>query len=129
LVEASDRISREPGVVNEPCAEKTSQAGSRRRLSVRVTDYDRGRWFRNEMVSGPFRRMRHHDHWFDPEDTGTKMRDTFEFSTRVPLLDSLVLAPHLRRFVVARNEFIRRVAEGDDWRRYLGGPAPPVPAQ
>ncbi len=36
----------------------------------------------------------------------------------MPLLDSLVLLPHLRRFLVARNETIKRVAEADDWDRY-----------
>jgi ligand-binding SRPBCC domain-containing protein len=102
--------------------------GLRHRLSVRVTGCDRPRWFRDEMISGPFRRMRH-DHWFDSEDAGTRMRDSFEFSTSVPLLGSLVLAPHLRRFLIARNELIRRVAEGDDWPRYLSDPAPSVPAQ
>jgi ligand-binding SRPBCC domain-containing protein len=96
--------------------------GSRHRMSVRITEYDRPRWFRDEMISGPLRRMRH-DHWFDADDDGTKLRDVFEFSTMVPLLDSLVLAPHLRRFLSVRNQFIRQVAESDDWRRYLGDPA------
>jgi ligand-binding SRPBCC domain-containing protein len=89
------------------------------RMSVRITGYDRPRWFRDEMIAGPFRRMRH-DHWFDAENDRTTMRDSFEFSTRLPLLDALVLAPHLRRFLIARNEFIRDVAESDDWRRFLG---------
>jgi ligand-binding SRPBCC domain-containing protein len=71
------------------------------------------------MIAGPFRRMRH-DHWFDAENDRTTMRDSFEFSTRLPLLDALVLAPHLRRFLIARNDFIRDVAESDDWRRFLG---------
>src|SRR5438270_13016606 len=61
-----------------------------------------------------------HDHWFDAIDAGTSMRDAFEFSTILPLLDSLVLVPHLRRFLAARNELLRRAAEGDGWRRYLG---------
>jgi hypothetical protein len=30
-----------------------------------------------------------------------------------------VLAPYLRRFLIARNDVIRRVAESDEWRRYL----------
>jgi ligand-binding SRPBCC domain-containing protein len=96
--------------------------GLRHRMSVRITGHHRPRWFRDEMTSGPFRRMRH-DHWFDAEAGGTKLRDVFAFSTWVPLLDSLVLAPHLRRFLSVRNEFIRQVAESDDWRRYLSDPA------
>jgi ligand-binding SRPBCC domain-containing protein len=92
--------------------------GLRQRLSVRVTQYDRPRSFRDEQIAGPFAALRH-DHLFEAEDGGTTMRDAFEFSTKVPLLDSLVLVPYLRRFLVERNKFIRSLAEADGWRRYL----------
>jgi hypothetical protein len=46
------------------------------------------------------------------------MVDAFEVAM-LPLFDSLVLLPHLRRFLVTRNDAIKRVAEGDDWARYL----------
>lgn len=95
--------------------------GSRRRLEVRITEYDRPRWFRDEMTSGPFRRMRH-DHSFAADGVGTAMRDSFDFATKVPPLDALVLAPYLCRFLIARNDVIRRVAESDEWRRYLIAP-------
>jgi hypothetical protein len=47
------------------------------------------------------------------------MRDEFEFASALAPLDALVLKPHLRRFLVTRNDTIRRVAEGTDWRLYL----------
>ena len=85
--------------------------GRRWRLTVRITAYDRPRFFRDEQVRGPFRRMVH-DHLFEPADGGgTRMRDVFEFASRFPLVDRLVLAPHLRRFLRRRNELIRRTAE------------------
>jgi ligand-binding SRPBCC domain-containing protein len=96
--------------------------GLRQRLSARVTEYDRPRWFRDEMVSGPFQWMRH-DHWFEVEGLGTKMRDAFGFESKVKLADTLVIAPHIRRFLITRNEVLRRIAEGDEWRRYLSEPA------
>jgi hypothetical protein len=40
------------------------------------------------------------------------MRDVMEFASGFPLVDRLVLAPHLRRFLRRRNELIRRAAEG-----------------
>jgi hypothetical protein len=55
---------------------------------------------------------------------GTRMRDVFEFRTIAPPLGRLLLAPHLRRFLIARNDVIRRVAQGDEWRRYLTSAAP-----
>ena len=96
--------------------------GRRRRLTVRITAHDRPRTFRDEMVRGPFRRMRH-DHRFEPEAGGTRMLDAFEFSSGFPPLDALVLAPHLRRLLLQRNAMIREAAEGDEWRRYLTAPS------
>lgn len=91
--------------------------GLRKRLSVEITSYDRPHSFRDEMTKGPFRHMRH-DHRFERRGAGTQMSDTFEVGM-FPLFDSLVLLPHLRRFLETRNETIKRIAEGDDWRRYL----------
>ena len=84
--------------------------GRRWRLTVRIAAYDRPRFFRDEQVRGPFRRLAH-DHLFEPVDGGTRMRDVFEFASGLPLLDRLVLAPHLRRFLRRRNELIKRTAE------------------
>ena len=92
--------------------------GMRRRLTVKVTAYERPRMFRDEMLSGSFQRMRH-DHWFEQHEDGTRMRDEFEFASALAPLDALVLKPHLRRFLLTRNDTIRRVAEGTDWLRYL----------
>ena len=84
--------------------------GRRWRLTVRIAAYDRPRFFRDEQVRGPFRRLVH-DHLFEPADGGTRMRDVFEFASGFPLLDRLVLAPHLRRLLLRRNELIKRTAE------------------
>ena len=84
---------------------------------MEITAVDRPRSFRDEMTRGPFRTMRH-DHRFEARDDGTLMVDAFEVAM-LPLFDALVLRPHLRRFLVTRNETIKRVAEGDDWARFL----------
>ncbi len=91
--------------------------GFRKRLSVEITAADRPRHFRDEMTRGPFRHMRH-DHVFEPRDDGTLMVDAFAVAM-FPLFDALVLLPHLRRFLVTRNDTIKRVAEGNDWARFL----------
>ncbi len=91
--------------------------GLRRRLSVAITSMDRPRSFRDEMTNGPFRSMRH-DHRFETRREGTLMVDAFEVAM-LPLFDRLALLPHLRRFLVRRNETIKRVAESDGWERYL----------
>ena len=80
------------------------------RLSVRITQHDRPRSFRDEMLHGPLRRMRH-DHFFQRVDGGTVMTDRFEFAV-LPVLDSMVLTPHFRKLLVGRNELVKRAAEG-----------------
>lgn len=98
--------------------------GRRRRMTVRITGWDRPRWFRDEMVDGPLRRLRH-DHRFEDASGGTLMRDEFEFATVFPAFDRLVLEPHFRRLLELRNETIRRAAEGEGWRSYVTS-APPA---
>jgi hypothetical protein len=79
------------------------------RLTVRISAYDRPHSFRDEQVRGPFRRL---------VTTASSRRrtaahecgDVFEFSSGFPPLDWLVLEPHLRRFLLTRNELIRRKA-------------------
>jgi ligand-binding SRPBCC domain-containing protein len=97
--------------------------GLRHRLSMRISSFDRPHMFRDELASGPFRRLRH-DHWFDAHDGGTRMRDVFEFASGFRPLDALIIGPHLRRLLLERNALIRAIAEGDDWRRYLEPTAP-----
>ena len=84
--------------------------GRRRRLTVGITAYERPLHFRDEQVAGPFRRMTH-DHWFEPKTDGTVLRDRFEFSTWLRPFDRIVVAPHLRRLLLTRNEAIREAAE------------------
>src|ERR671910_3106519 len=79
--------------------------GSRRRLTVQVTEFDRPQHFRDVQLEGPFRRMAH-DHWFQCAENGTRMRDRFEFATWLPVFDRVVLVPHLRGLLGRRNAAI-----------------------
>jgi hypothetical protein len=92
--------------------------GRRRRLSMRISAYERPRMFRDELVYGPLRALVH-DHFFEPVGEETEMRDIFEFESAFRLVDSLVLTTHFRRLLLRRNATIKRLAESDDWRRVL----------
>ncbi len=96
--------------------------GVRQRLTVRVTAFDRPKHFQDIMVSGAFKRMVH-DHEFADDPVGTLMRDRFEFQSPLGILgrivDALFLTSYMRRFLVRRNEILKRLAESEEWRRYL----------
>jgi ligand-binding SRPBCC domain-containing protein len=96
--------------------------GIRQHLTSRISAYDRPAHFRDSMVRGAFARF-DHDHWFDPREGGTLMRERFDYHAPLGILgrvaERLFLTRYMRRFLAERMDVIRRVAESDDWRRFL----------
>ena len=74
------------------------------------------------MTRGPFRRF-DHDHYFAPEDAGTRMTDVFDYAAPLGplgrLAERLFLTRYLRLFLAERNQAIKRAAESDQWRDLL----------
>ena len=96
--------------------------GVRQRLTVRVTAFERPRYFQDVMISGAFKSMVH-DHEFAEHPAGTSMSDRFEFKSPFGILGAIVdrvfLAAYMRRFIVRRNEVLKQLAESAEWGRYL----------
>jgi ligand-binding SRPBCC domain-containing protein len=96
--------------------------GVRQRLTVRISGYERPRWFRDELVRGAFATMVH-DHHFAALDGGTEMRDVFRFSAPAGplgrLVERLVLRRYMTRLLEDRNAAIKAAAEGEEWRKLL----------
>lgn len=94
----------------------------RQRLTSRITVFDPPRHFRDSMVRGAFRRF-DHDHYFEPSNGGTTMRDVFDYDSPLGILgklaDALVVRRHVHRLLVRRNDLVKSVAESDDWSNYL----------
>lgn len=80
----------------------------------RITAFERPLHFRDEMIRGRFRRFVH-DHYFDPDPVGTRMRDVLEFQSPLGalggLVDRLILVRYLERLLEGRNEVVRAAAE------------------
>lgn len=74
--------------------------GLRQTLTSRITAYERPAHFRDSMVRG-----------------------AFEFAAPYGLLgrvvERLLLAPYLHRFLVARNRTIKAIAESDAWKAFV----------
>jgi ligand-binding SRPBCC domain-containing protein len=99
--------------------------GVRQRLTSEITAMDAPNYFQDTMVSGAFRSMQH-DHYFRTlEGGGTEMRDVFCFAAPLGVLGRVAEVLVLRRYMAAllheRNEVVKRVAESEDWRRYIPG--------
>jgi ligand-binding SRPBCC domain-containing protein len=93
-------------------------------LTGKITEFDRPRHFRDVMLKGAFRHLRH-DHRFASRGTGTLMIDDFDFAAPFGpfgrVAEALFLTRYMRRFLLGRNAALKRIAESGEWRRYLPG--------
>ena len=83
-------------------------------------------YFRDSMTEGHFGFFEH-EHHFASMDDGTRMRDELRFTPPFGLVGRLTrnrLQKHLRQFLVERNETLKRIAESEEWHRYLDGQPP-----
>jgi ligand-binding SRPBCC domain-containing protein len=96
--------------------------GVRQRLTSRITQFDRPRFFQDRMVRGAFAFLEH-DHIFDTTSDGnTVMTDVVRFKAPFGILgwvvERVVLAGHLRRFIRDRGIALKTLAESDALRKY-----------
>lgn len=94
----------------------------RQQLTVRITEFDRPQMFADEMVSGAFKSMQHR-HSFSMDGVVTTMDDRFEFAAPLGILgwiaERLFLTRYMTRFLETRNLALKRIAESDEWQRFL----------
>jgi ligand-binding SRPBCC domain-containing protein len=91
-------------------------------LTSRLTAFDPPRHFRDSMVRGAFAQF-DHDHYFEPVNGGTLMRDVFEYRAPFGLLgrlaEHLFLTAYMRRFLATRLDELKALAESDEWARFV----------
>jgi ligand-binding SRPBCC domain-containing protein len=96
--------------------------GLPQRHETLITQYVARRFFRDSMASGRFRTF-HHDHEFAELGSQVLLTDTVRFS--LPLgfagrqVGKHVMLPHIRGLVARRFQLLKRIAESDEWRKYL----------
>lgn len=94
----------------------------RQRLTSRIVEMDRPRFFVDEMVTGAFQTM-YHVHRFDAVEGGTLMLDDFSFSAPFGPLGRMVelvfLRRYMMRFLSRRNACLKALAESEEWKPFL----------
>lgn len=97
--------------------------GVKQRLTSRMTKLTRPQHFQDVMIRGAFKHL-FHDHTFEDRGGKTLMTDRFEFSAPLGLLGTLAeivfLTGYMRRFLEQRNRILQRMAESDEWKKYVG---------
>ena len=98
--------------------------GVRQRLTSKITAFDRPRYFRDSMVAGAFARF-DHDHYFEEKNGVTIIKDVFDYDSPLGVLgkiaDFLAVESHMKKMLEERNKLIKRIAESEDWKRFLDG--------
>jgi ligand-binding SRPBCC domain-containing protein len=88
--------------------------GVTQRLSSKITQFQPYTFFQDRMTRGAFRFLEH-DHLFEPQGNGTLMTDVLKFEAPLGPLgwiaERVLLAPHLRRFLIARGLALKAMAE------------------
>ena len=84
------------------------------RFVARITELDRPNRFVDEMVEGTFKWLRH-IHEFETTQAATLMRDTLIWEAPLGFIgrvaDRLFLERHMRAFVAAKQNNLKRIAE------------------
>ena len=88
-----------------------------------IEAYDPPLFFRDRMIAGRFAAFEH-DHRFKVLNDGkVLLQDEVRFAMKWGLsglmLGRAVLIPHIRKLVGERFALIKRLAEGEEWRRYV----------
>jgi len=90
-----------------------------------ITGYQRPTFFQDTMAHGYFSHFQH-DHHFHFIDGHTTMWDIVRFG--FPLgpvgrqIGRRIVIPHIQQLLQQRHLMLKRLAEGDDWQRYLSEP-------
>lgn len=96
--------------------------GIRQQLTSKITEFKYADFFVDEMQKGAFKHI-YHLHQFQREGEKTIMLDDFQFSSLFCFLgkiaEALFLKRYLRKFLMERNQMIKRFAEGNEWKSIL----------
>lgn len=97
--------------------------GRTRKLKVQITEFDLPNQFVDEMVSGPFRSLRHVHRFKSNTESDTEMIDELVFKAPMgpigTLAERLLLTRYMEKFLLKRNAELKTIAETDRWRDYL----------
>jgi ligand-binding SRPBCC domain-containing protein len=112
------------GLINEgeTVTWRARHFGMTQTMTTIIADVRPPHFFISRMHNGPFKRIEHR-HIFRDDGEGTLMIDEFEFEAPCGIFGKifswLVLTGYMKKFLVERNDSIKRIAESGEWKNYL----------
>jgi ligand-binding SRPBCC domain-containing protein len=88
-----------------------------------IEPFDPPTFFRDRMIAGRFASFEHQHRFMDCGDGTVRLSDEVRFTMRWGwpgwLAGKWLLAPHIRGLLHRRFRLLKRIAESEEWRRYL----------
>lgn len=108
--------------LNETVTWEATHLGVRQKLTSVISKYQRPHHFRDEQVTGAFKRFKH-DHFFEVKEGFVIMTDRFEYASPLgifgKIFNKLILINYLKKFLTERNQIIKEFAESGKWKELL----------
>ena len=109
--------------MNESVTWRAKHFGIYQNLTSKITDFDRPKYFADEMVKGAFKEFKH-EHHFTELNGGTLMTDIFEYQSPFgflgTIIDMLFLKKYMTDLLIERNRIVKEFSESDKWKEILG---------
>lgn len=112
------------GLINkgETVTWKAKHFGIIQTLTSEISEMKSPIMFEDRMLKGAFKSIRH-KHLFEVKEGQTIMTDIFEFESPFgffgKLFNRLVITNYMNKFLEERNQTIKKVAETEEWKKYL----------
>lgn len=110
--------------LNEFVTWQATHFGIRQKLTSKITEFDRPKYFKDEQQNGAFKSFSH-EHKFEQIDDKVIMTDIFEFQSPLgifgKIFNKLILTKYLQKLLSDRNQVIKEFAETDQWKTLLNG--------
>jgi len=107
--------------LNETVTWEATHFGLRQQLTSVISAYERPFYFRDEQVKGAFKYIIH-DHLFEMQNGAVLMKDIFSYAAPFgwigTIAEKTLLTPHLKKFLIERNNIIKEYAEGNRWKEF-----------
>ncbi|MDB5198486.1 MAG: hypothetical protein JWO92_449 [Chitinophagaceae bacterium] len=108
--------------INETVTWQANHLFKKRRFTSEITSMTTPVHFCDEMTAGDFVSFKH-DHYFDPVEGGTIMRDLIKFKSPYNIIgkvfNKIYLTHYLKDLTIKRNECIKLYAESFEWKIIL----------
>ncbi|SFD49390.1 hypothetical protein SAMN04489722_110153 [Algibacter lectus] len=108
--------------IDESVTWRAKHFGIYQNLTSKITEYNRPKYFTDQMVKGAFKEFKH-EHHFEELNDETLMTDLFYYKSPFGVLgkiaDKLFLKKYMIELLTERNRIVKQFAESERWKEII----------